>query len=268
MSRPSRGRRRRQVEANLPPPSALLLALEWRALLEWASLPLLWPFLKTAPNGDGHPVLVLPGLIASDTSTWPLRRFLEQRGYAAYPWELGANVGPRDGVVRRLVDRVRRIERDHGRRLSLIGWSLGGTMARALAVRMPDKVRTVITLGSPLGGHPRGTNAWRLFELVSGLRADDPRLTRVMERQPPVPHTSILSKSDGIVNWRMSLAPALEQTENIEVTASHFGLGVHAAVLWAIADRLAQPDGQWRPFDHNGWRSVFFRKLSGFAPAG
>jgi pimeloyl-ACP methyl ester carboxylesterase len=260
----SRARRITKLDTTLPPPSPLLLALEGRAFLEWGSLMLAWPWLRSAPSGDGHPVLVLPGLAASDNSTWPLRRYLESLGYAAYPWELGSNVGPRDGVVRSLTDRVRSLQKKHKRKLSLVGWSLGGAMARALAVRMPSRIRSVITLGSPIAGHPRATNAWRLFEWVSGISADDPGLMEVIKRQPPVPHTSILSKTDGIVHWRASLAPDFGQSENIEVTASHFGLGANPAVLWAIADRLSQAEGRWRPFERNGWRSVFYKDPLGF----
>jgi pimeloyl-ACP methyl ester carboxylesterase len=254
-------RRKTVVDETLQPPSALLLALESRAFLEAAACAAAWPMLRAAPRGDGHPVLVLPGLAAGDGSTWPLRRFLARCGYAAYPWRLGRNLGPKDGLVRGLFDRVRAIHREHGRKLSLVGWSLGGAMARALAVRMPSAVRSVITLGSPLGGHPRGTNAWRLFEIVSGFSANDRRLRTLAARHPRVPHTAILSKTDGIVNWRMSMAPDdAEQAENIDVPASHFGLGVNPAVLWAIADRLAQPEGEWRPFDRSGWRGLVYGK--------
>jgi len=125
-------------------------------------------------------------------------------------------------------------------------------------VREPKRVRSVITLGSPLTGHPKATNAWRLFEMVSGVRADDPRLRALMSRHPPVPSTSILSKTDGIVSWPMSLIPQTHQSENIEVNASHFGMGANPAVLWAIADRLAQPEGKWKPFDRKGLRAFVY----------
>ena len=248
----------KEPEVPMRAPSALLLAMEGRAFFEWTAFVATWPLLTRAAKGDGHPVLVLPGLTAGDASTWPLRRFLESRGYAVYPWELGLNRGPRDGVVRKLLTRIRSIQREHGRKLSLVGWSLGGAMARALAVREPSRVRSVITLGSPLGGHPKASNAWRLFEFVSGVRADDPRLRALMRRHPPVPSTSILSKSDGIVSWPMSLIPQNGQSENIEVSASHFGMGANPAVLWAIADRLSQPEGDWNPFDRSGWRALIY----------
>jgi pimeloyl-ACP methyl ester carboxylesterase len=243
----------------LRPPSPLLLAMEGRAVFEWAAFAATWPLLRQAPRGDGHPVLVLPGLMANDASTWPLRKFLERCGYAVHPWELGFNVGPRDGLIRGLTARVRAIEKQHGRKLSLVGWSLGGAMARALAVTMPEKLRMVITLGSPLEGSPKATNAWRIFELASGMKSDDPRLRAMMQKKSKVPHTAILSKSDGIVNWRMSVAPESSRSESIEVIASHFGLGMNPAVLWAVADRLAQAEGTWSAFDRSGWRSWLYR---------
>lgn len=250
-----------QNQMPLHAPSSVLLALEGRAWLEWSALPLAWRWLAKAPAGDGHPVLVLPGLAAGDISTWPLRKFLQQRGYAAEPWQQGLNLGPRREIVRGLVDKVRAMHAEHGRPISLVGWSLGGALACALAARMPKRVRQVITLGSPLqasGAH--ATNAGRLFELVSGYAANHPHLARIGSRPLEVPLTAILSRSDGVVNWRTSLAPPGPQRESIEVAASHLGLGVHPAVLWAIADRLAQPEGHWRPFRRDSrWRQLFFR---------
>ena len=258
MNRSDKSRARRGLEAQLRAPSALLLALESRAFFEWASYLAAWPLLARAPRGDGHPVLVLPGLTAGDTTTWPLRRFIERCGYAAYPWELGLNFGPREGTVHKLLKRIRAIEREHGRKVSLVGWSLGGAMARVLAVREPGRVRQVISLGSPLTGHPKATNAWRLFELVSGISADDPRLRALMSRHPPVPSTSILSKTDGVVSWMASLIPSNARSENIEVSGSHCGMGANPAVLWAIADRLAQPEGKWKPFKRRGLRKLLY----------
>jgi len=249
----------------MKPPSRLLLAMEGRAMFEWASFGLAWPWLKMAPRGDGHPVLVLPGLVAGDSTTIPLRRFLSQLGYAAYPWEQGLNVGPRDHVIKGLLDRVRAIQKEHDRKITLIGWSLGGAMANALALRMPERIRQVITLGSPHGGHPKGTNVWRVFEIASGFRHDDPRLLALVQGTPTVPTTSIMSKTDGIVNWRMSLAPDSEISENIEVSATHMGMGVNPVVLWIIANRLAQAEGQWRPFkpDH-ALHSLLYRNPHAF----
>jgi len=253
-------RRRPQTHQALRSPSKLLLALESRALFEWASFAMTWPWLKKAPRGDGHPVLVLPGLVAGDHSTWPMRHFLEHLGYAAYPWEQGLNFGPRDHIIKGLVDKVRAIEKKHDSKVSLIGWSLGGAMASALSLRMPERIRSVITLGSPLTGQPKGPNALRIFELVRGFRHDDPRLMELVGGKPSVPTTAIMSKTDGIVNWRMSLASESKIAENIEVSATHMGMGANPAVLWAIADRLAQPEGQWKPFVRSkGLRELLYR---------
>jgi len=244
----------------LKPPSSLLLAMEGRAMLEWASFALAWPLLKSAPRGDGHPVLVLPGLCAGDNTTVPLRRFLKHLGYDARPWGQGLNFGPRDHVIKGMVDQVRQMEEEHGRKVSLVGQSIGGAMAHALALRMPQRIRQVITLGSPLGGQPEGTNVAKIFELVSGFRADDERLHAMISGAPQVPTTSFMSKTDGIVNWRMSLAQESPIAENIEVSATHMGMGANPAVLWAIADRLAQEEGQWKPFDRrSAWRYLLYR---------
>lgn len=261
------GRRSARPGTNeiLKSPSALLLAMEGRAMLEWASFALAWPLLKHAPRGDGHPVMVLPGLCAGDHSTYPLRRFLGHLGYETYPWKQGLNFGPRDHVIKGLVDQVRSVQKRHGQKVTVVGWSLGGAMANALALRMPERIRQVVTLGSPLTGHPKGTNAWRLFELVSGFHPDDERLMELVNGNPTVPTTSIMSKTDGIVNWRMSLARESRIAENIEVSATHLGMGANPAVLWAIADRLAQEEGKWKPFKRTaGWRSLLYRDPRSF----
>ena len=140
----------------LRPPSRTLMFLEGRALHEFGAFLGALPLLSLAPRGDGHPVLVLPGLVASDTSTRPLRSFLKNRGYAVSGWRQGRNLGLRDGVQHAMTDLVRELSDAHGRKISLVGWSLGGLYARQLAKMMPDRVRSVITLGSPFAGQPEG----------------------------------------------------------------------------------------------------------------
>jgi pimeloyl-ACP methyl ester carboxylesterase len=238
----------------LRPPSLLLLLAEARALLELNASLLLSPLLLRAPRGDGHPVLALPGFLAGDLSMAPMRRYLTQLGYDAHAWNLGRNLGGVSSKRSALRDLLAGIHATTGRKVSIIGWSLGGLYARDLALQMPDKVRSVITLGSPFANDVRATNATRLYEALSGEKVDDnPELTKALAGDLPVPATSIYSRTDGIVNWRTSLVRPSATAENIEVhLASHIGLGVNAAALWAIADRLAQPDGQFRPFDRSG----------------
>ena len=148
----------------------------------------------------------------------------------------------------------------HGRKISLVGWSLGGLYARQLAKMMPDRVRSVITLGSPFAGNPKATNAWRVYEMASGRRADeeDARFGGSLAETPPVPTTAIFSRTDGICAWQGCMEKPSAQSENIEVESSHCGMGHHPAVVYAVADRLAQPEGQWAPFDRSGWRSIVY----------
>src|SRR4029450_13513968 len=157
----------------LRPPSRTLMFLEGRALPELGAVIGALPLLGLAPHGDGHPVLVLPGLVASDVSTRPLRTFLRTRGYAVSGWRQGRNPGLRPGVQHAMVDLVQELNDTHGRKVSLVGWSLGGLYARQLAKMMPDRVRQVITLGSPFASGPKATNAWRVYEMASGRSADE-----------------------------------------------------------------------------------------------
>src|ERR1700758_2475935 len=184
----------------LRPPSKTLMFLEGRALHEFGTFLGALPLLSLTPRGDGHPVLVLPGLVASDRSTRPLRTFLNNRGYAAHGWRQGRNFGLRDGVREAMVDLVQELNDIHGRKVSLVGWSLGGLYARQLAKMMPERVRGVITLGSPFAAGPKSTNAWRVYEFASGRRAEeeDARFGGSLQNPPPVPTTAIYSRTDGI----------------------------------------------------------------------
>jgi pimeloyl-ACP methyl ester carboxylesterase len=233
----------------IAPPSPLLLTLEARAWLELAALVPALPALASAPSGDGHPVLVLPGFLADDRSTRALRWFLRDRGYHAHAWRLGRNVGPTAGTVQGLVARLDTLHARHGRKVSLIGWSLGGIYARELARAFPHKVRLVITLASPFRD-PEATNVARFRRLGLGRPpASDPVVPRERLRAPlPVPATSFYSETDGIVAWQSCLEPEGPQAENLAVRSSHCGMGHHPTVLLAIADRLAQPEGSWRPY--------------------
>ena len=227
------------------------MALELRVFWEFGALLPAWPILTRAPRGDGHAVMVFPGLSANDVSTVPLRQYLQTLHYKAFGWEQGFNFGPRAGVLNEAKNNLVRIFKSTGRKVSLIGWSLGGVYARELAKELPEMVRDVITLGTPFAGSHRATNAWRVFQLTSGRDLQRESKNYDLPSAPRVPTTSIYSRSDGVVAWQASIqAPDLTNplTENIEVIASHVGLGVNPSAWWAVADRLAQPEGQWRAF--------------------
>lgn len=188
-----------------PAPGILLQLMEVRTFWEHSAALALRPLWSAAARGDGHPVLVLPGLAACDLSTALMRHFLCSRGYAASGWGQGLNLGLREGVLDRAHETLRELASKHGRSVSLVGWSLGGLYARELAKRSPELVRLVISLGSPFTGHPRETNAWRLYEFASGHRIDSHDLHGPLKAAPPVPITSIWSASDGVVSWRCSV---------------------------------------------------------------
>ncbi|MFI5312031.1 MAG: esterase/lipase family protein [Gemmatimonadales bacterium] len=230
-----------------------LLFLEGRDVLEWASLLPAFPLLRRAPHGDGQPVLVLPGFMASDVSTRALRGFLARLGYRAHGWGLGRNVGPSSAMAQGLGRRLAELRRRYGRRVSLVGQSLGGIYARELSRRFPDDVRQVITLASPF----RDPEATNVPSALLGRRQQHPdeRAFRERLRTPlPVPSTSIYSRTDGIVAWRSCCEEPGPQRESIEVESSHLGMGHHPVVLLTIADRLRQPEGAWEPFQPPaGW---------------
>ena len=250
---------RHSVEAGSAP-GPLLMLLEARAPWEAAALAMATPWLNRLPDGDGHPVLVFPGLAASDFSTLPLRRFLRQRGHWTHAWKQGFNFGPRHGVLHECRNRLRHLAERHGQRVSLIGWSLGGVYARELAKELPELVRCVITLGSPFSGHPHHTNAWRVYEWVSGQSVhDDEALRRQLRQPPPVPTTSIFSRTDGVVAWHCSVNDELPHTESIEINASHIGMGINPLALYVVADRLRQDPQKWQRFDTGGARRWFFK---------
>jgi pimeloyl-ACP methyl ester carboxylesterase len=238
--------------ANMRAPGLLRMALEWRAPAEFAATLVAQPWLAQAPRGQGDPVLIFPGLMASDASTKPLRRYLESLGHAVYGWEQGSNLGPREGVLEANRARLAQLHREHGQKVALVGWSLGGIYARELAKESPELVRLVITMGTPFTGHPKATNAWRLYELVTGHKIGAPGIHEPLRAPPPVPTTSIWSRTDGIVAWACSVERTSDHTENIEVQASHFGIGLNPLSWYAVADRLGQPRGQWKPFDRSG----------------
>ncbi len=245
-------------------PSAMLALTELpRALFEFGSLAWAAPLLASAPRGDGHPVLILPGFMATDASTAVMRRYLDQLGYDVHAWKLGRNLGSRAIGLEgeKLVDRLRAVHELAGEKVSLVGWSLGGVMARLLAGRASDAVRQVITLGSPFAGSPKATNVWRAYELLTGQKVDH-RHTRSQMAEaaaaPSVPTTAIYTREDGVVAWQNCLEADGAETENIQVHGSHCGLGVNPSVLYAVADRLAQAQDNWHPFQRDGLKGLVY----------
>jgi hypothetical protein len=231
------------------PPLSLLATEPLRAVLDYFAARI---GVEATDIGDGHPVVVYPGLAGGALSTSHLRRHLKECGFTVHDWEGGINTGP-DGDLHdwlgNLAQRVRDLHQLHGRTVSLVGWSLGGVYAREIAKLCPGCVRQVITLGTPFGSLGGGNHAGTVYKL---LNRDTSQLTPELEARlrecPPVPTTSVYSKTDGIVSWRGCIEKKSHKSESVEVSASHLGMGTHPEVLRIVVNRLAQPEGQWKPF--------------------
>jgi alpha/beta superfamily hydrolase len=233
-----------------------LLSEPSRALLEMgASYPFSSLFAKINKTGDGHPVMVIPGFMASESSTVILRKFIKNLGYDVYDWGLGRNVGKID-FLELLLERLDEIHHKTGKQVSLVGWSLGGVFARQLAKERPDIIRQVITLGSPFAGLTEPNNASWAYTIITGGRRvgeiNDIFLANV-PLPAPVPTTAIYSKEDGIVQWQTCMEKVEDKLhQNIQVRGSHIGMGVNPSVLSIIADRLKFSKNNWAKFESTG----------------
>ena len=234
---------------------------EPRAIFEWQSFYALRPLLKRLPKGDGHAVIVFPGFVSSDNATKPLRRLLDDLGYQSHGWGLGQNLLFNDELESEMVAMVKEVARESGGKVSLVGWSLGGLYAREVAKHCPKDVRCVISMGSPISGNPGHSNAHGLFRALNG-EPNDIDYTRYFElnEAPPMPTTSIFSRTDGIVAWEGSVQKEGKLSENIVVPASHLGMGVNPLVMHLLADRLSQPQGQWKKYKRKGLAKLIFKK--------
>ncbi len=234
------------------------MALEGRAALEGALGLLSSPLLTRLPKGDGHPIIVLPPFGAADQFTVGLRRFLGNRGYDVHPWGHPEVLGLHR-LVHVAADRVHEVSDERGQPVTLIGHSLGGVYAREVARFTPERVRFVVTLGSPINDL-KANHVWPMFEAASGTRVSSlpADFAARMAEAPPVPTTSIFSKSDGVVAWRSCLDRSTGPVENVEVVGSHIGLPSNPMAIYVVADRLAQPIHEWQPFHRPGTRRPGF----------
>jgi pimeloyl-ACP methyl ester carboxylesterase len=244
-------------------PNPIYSLTELRAVLEAALLPVSWPMLSQVPNGDGHPVLLLPGFMADEKSLVALKAYLRNKGYDVHTWGLGRNVGFHSKYVTALEQKIRHLHFESGRKVSLVGWSLGGVFALVGAFHAHECVRSVITLGSPVSSGPEGSQSApmvkALYRLVAHpmgpvAHAMHPRAQQVRRgKLPALPISCLYTLGDGVV-------PPQEATiegdptmhENIRVLGSHMGLGFNSMVLATVADRLAQAEGAWAPFEPTG----------------
>ena len=220
-------------------------------------------FKDQLPQGDGHPVLVLPGMLSGDFFYKNFRRHIAEMGYKVYPWNNGVNMGLSEKTAAHLRARLEEVFKDNGgRKVTIIGHSLGGIYARELAREFPEMVRDVITMGSPINKMTQGDAIpdllRRIFNRFSRNKEwqDNAELDQRGLTPPPVPVTAIYSKDDPIIKWQYCLNPATAMTDNVEVSTTHVGLTFAKSSLVAIFDRLAQPEGGWKPFDADTYKTI------------
>jgi pimeloyl-ACP methyl ester carboxylesterase len=255
------------------PPRTLYTLLEARGLLEMAMLPAWLPLLQATPRGDGHTVLLVPGFTAGDSTLIGLRTFLQSRGYKVETWGLGQNTGFKLKFSQALEQKVRYLHHRTERKVSIVGWSLGGVYGYFAAHSAPECVRTVISLGSPMRfsverlqvplvvsalyryfAHPMGAVAH-----LSNVRA------KVLRSPPPMPSTCVYSSTDGVVPADSAqLDDSVGQHENIWVPGSHLGLGFNPAVMWVLADRLSQPEDDWQRFRPEGMLGSIYDRIADY----
>lgn len=246
--------------ANIPPPSPCLALTELhRTVVDIVSLRMSRRALARAPSGDGHAVMVLPGFMGDDGYNAAFRRFLRKRNYEVHGWGLGRNLGPREGILEGMEQRVRDLYERYQAPVSLVGHSLGGVYARELARLMPENVRQVISLGSPFGeGRLEASYPGRLFAAMNPMD-EIPLDQDVLSQAPPVPTTAVYSQGDGVVNWQTCVQyDGHEQSQNIRVRGSHCGMTFNPTVWYLVAERLAQAHGEWAPFESKSWSNVLY----------
>jgi pimeloyl-ACP methyl ester carboxylesterase len=185
-------------------------------------------------------VLVIPGFLCSDQTTFSLRRELARQGFRVHGWKSGWNLGARPDTLDKLQERIDAL--GHDRPIVIIGWSLGGLFGREYARYHPEQVRAVITLGTPFSGDPRQNNVWQLYERVAKHPVDQPPIPRITEK-PPVPHLAIWSRRDGLIAPRAARGLEHERDDEVELDCHHmaFGISPHAArdIVRAVRKFLA-----------------------------
>ena len=191
--------------------------------------------IKPCGPVDGPPALVIPGFIARDQTTIALRKALADAGWRVYGWERGVNWGARADTLDELRARLDEIGGD--RPVLLVGWSLGGLFARELARAFPDRVKAVVTLGSPFSGDPKQNNVWKLYERVAGHKVDDPPIPRITDK-PPVPHLALWSRKDGLFAPRAARGLDHERDEAVEMDCTHMAFGVSAKAAKQVVQEI------------------------------
>jgi hypothetical protein len=229
----------------LEPPPLSGLIRETRGLLELPRLMLNFRDLARQPRGQRQPVLLLPGYGAGDGSTFILKSYLRLLGYHVRGWGLGRNSGNVPDLMPRIIKRIGSFARRTQQQVRLIGWSLGGYLAREAARERPDLVYRVITLGTPVVGGPKYTVVARRFQQDMAAIEAEIELRNRISLCTPV--TAIYSRADAVVAWEACIDQNGNDVEHVEVRTTHVGLGFSPEVYKIIAQRLAEEDKPYSP---------------------
>lgn len=234
-----------QIDPNTPkiggrtPPAIWHSLAELRVPLEIASLALHWPFLPKRKAEAGQSVMLLPGFATGEQSMVALKHYLESLGYHVEHWGLGKNQGNVPKLLPLVIEQVNTMSKRRGRKIHLIGWSLGGYLAREVARDHPELVHQVITMGSPIIGGPKYTSISRISS-QRGLDLDavEQRIAERYNVPITVPLTVIYSPIDGVVPMNSAIDHWSPTVTHHKVWASHLGMGFHPQVLKHVAETL------------------------------
>lgn len=207
---------------------------EARVGLDWVHGRLMETSLAARYPGDGRAVIVIPGLFTSDNRTAMLRRVLKKAGYRTYGWGLGRNMPIKADILERFGAIVANVQAREDGTVTLIGWSLGGLIARAYAAHAPHQIAEVITLGTPFSGDPRSNRAWKIYELIADHKVDSPPLTFDRAAKPPVPTTAIWSARDGVISAEAARGLPHERDAEVEIRCGHFAMSSAPDALEAV----------------------------------
>ncbi len=221
------------MRSEFAPPPLRLLARESLSYAYMRMTANFGPAAKIQRTGSRQHIIVIPGFMASDQTTERLRKSLNAAGYDAHGWGLGRNRQITADLFDRLEAHLDSLDMDAP--VTLIGWSLGGLIAREFAKYAPHRVAKVITLGSPFSGGPRANNAWRVYEVIAGHRVDNPPINAILHEKPPVPTVAFWSANDGVVAPRSACGLPGESDEQIELDCTHMAYVVRPSAIAAIA---------------------------------
>jgi pimeloyl-ACP methyl ester carboxylesterase len=199
--------------------------------------------LAIAPSANPQVAMILPGFGAHPVRMRYLARQLESAGHITKRWGLGFNWGPTEEAFDQVEERLLQLHARHGRKVVLIGWSLGGLYAREIAKRQPDAVAKVISMGSPFSGSTRANNVWRAYQFITGHSVDAPPIAGELRVKPPVETVALWSANDGVIAPRCAAGRPGERDRAIPLRCTHMGFTYDPQVIHTLLAELESVRG-------------------------